>query len=77
MLESQEGRARYDIVTLVESWFDLCPELGLIGLVRGDILPGRERHVVQYPKPSTLPKGWQFARHYYVTETLTELNKWR
>jgi hypothetical protein len=50
LLERREIRARRDIITLDESWFDLSTDYGLIWLAPGAILPARERPMTHPPK---------------------------
>jgi hypothetical protein len=90
MLKQEETRDWHNIITLDESWLYLCTDHELVWLAPGEMVPERERHMIQSPKsmitvawnPSgfrvlaALPKGAKFNAIYYTNEILEEIRKW-
>jgi hypothetical protein len=81
----------HDIVTLDESWIYLYCEHDLMWMAPGEIVPDRERQIVQSPQlmltnvwnPSgfhivkALPKGGKFSAQYYTNNILIAISGWR
>jgi hypothetical protein len=90
MLHQEETRDWHNIITLDESWFYLCRDHELIWLAPGEMVPERERHMIQSPKSmitvawntsgfhvlAALPKGAKFHASYDTNEILEEIRKW-
>jgi hypothetical protein len=84
VLSGQMARQRHDIVTLDESWIDLCCEHDLMWMAPGEIVPDRDRQTIQSPTlmltivsnssrfyiVKALSNGGKFSAQYYTNNIL-------
>jgi hypothetical protein len=59
MLDQEGTRDWYNIITLDESWFYLCTDHELIWLAPREMVPERERHMIQSPESMITLRGMQ------------------
>jgi hypothetical protein len=91
MLQGQDDRAWYDIVTQDESWFDYMTVHEWRWLSTHEKVPEKKRRTVQSKKlmltvvwnPNlfhlidVLPNGCKFNTSYYVNNVLRRFSEWR
>jgi hypothetical protein len=91
VLSVQGAHQWHNPVTLDESWFDLRSEHDLMWTAPGEILPDRERYIIQSPKfmvtivcnasgfhvVKALPKWSKFNAPYYSNNTLVAISDWK
>jgi hypothetical protein len=89
ILEKQQTRGWYDIITLDESWFYFSTDHEMIWLAPGGTIPEKEKHMIQSPQLmktvawntsgfqviEALPKCTHFNASYYSTQILEQINE--